>query len=127
MTVKKIQDYLEQSWGSRKMVKGYNYAIYSIPTGKNHTVYSWEGKPENLLQILRKRRKEIEKNINSQKFYDEKHGWGEKNFKLLPKVAYGRARSIVIPIPFDLPLNVLSEALDRLWPDGHNVQIPVWS
>ena len=106
MTKKELQKYL----GNEKIQEGYNYTIYNIPgtRGKN-----------TLLIALQKMKEYIETQ------YARTTG---RELKLLPYVAYARQRSVIIPLPFDTSLNVITDILRDyfryIMPD---LKLPVWS
>jgi len=98
MTRKEILALLPQG---ATIVKGYNYAIFSIRTRT----------PDAVAAKIRQAKQQIEDALPS---------------PLLPFVCYCRPRSVVVPIPFDVSLGAVSDAIAPVLKDT-DAKIPTWS
>ena len=87
-------------------VPGYNYALYSLHTRRANEVAT----------VLR---------ANKQRIEDEYQARTGTPLRLLPFVALVRPRSILVPLPFDSSINVISDVLATL--ELYGVALPFWS
>lgn len=100
MTKAEINDLL-QSQQSVCIQPGYNYAVFSIKTNN----------PIEIANIIRNNKDDISNNTGIQ---------------LLPFVCYLREKSVVIPVPFEASLNVLSKVLEDILYKT-DAKIPSWN
>jgi len=100
MTKNQINELLQAQHGVN-ITPGYNYVIFSIRTRN----------PEMVAKQIRENKAAIEEIL--------KH-------PLLPYVCYTRQRSVIVPIPFDMPLSTLGNALTPFLTET-DAQIPSWS
>lgn len=101
MTKRDLDALLIKATGKKETVAGYNYAIYSVRTSD----------PESFLYALMLVKKEIEKYAGT---------------KLLSFVGLCRAKSVVVPVPWETPLNLVSEAIEK-YVTGVKFTVPYWS
>ena len=100
MTRKEINELLEVQHGA-SIVPGYNYVIFSVRTPA----------PDTVARLIQANKAVIDAAIGK---------------PLLPYTCYVRKKSVVIPVPFDVGLNVLAAALETVLA-GADAQIPSWS
>ncbi len=125
MTKLQLVALLEGQTGSAEIMPGYNYAILSFSTAN----------PRHAAQVVKEKIAEIEREYNSRSKermpeFDQPHNSRseEATIKLLPFGALYRAKSIVVPIPFDSSINVVAEIVGAVLNDnGVPVAVPQWS
>lgn len=112
MTIAKVKQLLEQE--GEEYLRRYNYAIFTIRSSPKDI--------HALMNILRERKDQIE---TAYMAVEPTVPW-----TMHPVVCLPLARSVVIPIPYETKLNVLSSVLLKILrdtPNPPNVNLPSWS
>lgn len=99
---------LLDSQGVKDIQPGYNYVVYSLHMPAEQV--------DAVIDLLRKRRRTIERQYGKMT---------KQRLVLLPFVCLPRKRSVLVPVPFNTSLNMMTEAILTLdLPRG--VSVPNW-
>lgn len=91
------------------LVPGYNYVIFSITARPK-----WWQNPDRVQMMLTEAKDRIEARM-------QKHMEG---FKLLPFVCLKRKLSVLVPTPFETPINTLTNVLHEVF--CGRLMLPKW-
>jgi len=110
MNVRRLKQILQQQTGSDELADDYNYEVMTLQVPQARV-------PE-VANALRERKERIEKGCETAR---------PDGVALLGFVCLTRKRSILVPIPADASLNIVSGALDKaLNGEFPGVQFPTW-
>jgi hypothetical protein len=108
MTIKQIKRLLAAN--GQRLQSGYNYVAFSVALP--------EAKVAETVALLRRKKVHVER--------EYRKATGER-LALLPCVCLPRRRSVLLPLPLDVRLNVVSAIVLELPGIDPQAEVPVWS